>query len=51
TNQAEFFAVAVEYFFEQPVAYQERLPELYACMRALLRQDPARTVPGAVPRA
>lgn len=50
TNQAEFFAVAVEYFFEQPVAYQERLPELYACMCALLRQDPARSFPGAAPR-
>jgi Mlc titration factor MtfA (ptsG expression regulator) len=48
TNQAEFFAVAVEYFFEQPVEYREHLPALYACMCKLLRQDPARAVPVAV---
>lgn len=41
TDQAEFFAVAVEYFFEQPVAFQEKLPELYSCMCRLLKQDPA----------
>jgi MtfA peptidase len=41
TNQAEFFAVAVEYFFEQPVAYRKALPELYGCMARLLKQDPA----------
>lgn len=42
TDQAEFFAVAMEYFFEQPVAFQEKLPDLYSCMCRLLRQDPAR---------
>ncbi len=42
TNQAEFFAVAVEYFFEQADAFHERLPELYATLCVLLRQDPAR---------
>ena len=41
TDQAEFFAVAVEYFFEQPMLFREKLPELYACMVRLLRQDPA----------
>lgn len=41
TDQAEFFAVAVEYFFEQPAEYREALPELYECMVQLLRQDPA----------
>lgn len=41
TNQAEFFAVAVEYFFEQPKAFKEDLPELYATLSAMLRQDPA----------
>ncbi|HMN06238.1 MAG TPA: zinc-dependent peptidase [Flavobacteriales bacterium] len=40
TNEAEFFAVAVEYFFEQPGAYRDRMPELYACMVELLQQDP-----------
>lgn len=32
TNEAEFFAVEVEYFFEQPAAFRERIPELYACL-------------------
>lgn len=42
TNQAEFFAVAVEYFFEQARAFREQLPELYAVMSGLLKQDPAK---------
>ncbi len=41
TDQAEFFAVAVEYFFEQPASFKAQLPELYACLCELLRQDPA----------
>jgi Mlc titration factor MtfA (ptsG expression regulator) len=41
TNQAEFFAVAVEYFFEQPKAFKEDLPELYGTLSRMLRQDPA----------
>ncbi|HEY0977971.1 MAG TPA: zinc-dependent peptidase [Flavobacteriales bacterium] len=40
TNQAEFFAVAVEYFFEQPGPFNERMPDLYATLRELLHQDP-----------
>jgi Mlc titration factor MtfA (ptsG expression regulator) len=52
TDQAEFFAVAVEYFFEQPIAYREKMPDLYACMVKLLKQDPAAAPPpdaGPVP--
>ncbi len=30
TNEAEFFAVASEYFFEQPELMQEKHPELYS---------------------
>jgi Mlc titration factor MtfA (ptsG expression regulator) len=41
TNQPEFFAVAVEYFFERPKDFKEDLPELYATLSAMLRQDPA----------
>lgn len=41
TNQAEFFAVAVEHFFERPVEFSERLPSIYTCLSRLLRQDPA----------
>jgi Mlc titration factor MtfA (ptsG expression regulator) len=40
TDQAEFFAVAVEYFFEQPALYKERMPDLYASLAGLLKQDP-----------
>ena len=40
TNQEEFFAVAVEYFFERPREFMEELPELYGTLRTLLRQDP-----------
>ena len=40
TNQAEFFAVAVEYFFEQPDAFREKLPALFDTLKELLRQDP-----------
>ncbi len=32
TNEAEFLAVAAEYFFEQPEKMQEKHPELYALL-------------------
>ncbi len=41
TDEAEFFAVAVEHFFEQPLQFREKLPDLYACMVNVLCQDPA----------
>lgn len=41
TNQAEFFAVAVEYYFEQPQAFRSELPELYTVLCGMLHQDPA----------
>ncbi|MEQ8553542.1 MAG: zinc-dependent peptidase [Cyclobacteriaceae bacterium] len=40
TNQAEFFSVAVENFFEKPKAFNEYHPELYRVMTDLLNQDP-----------
>ena len=40
TNKEEFFAVAVEYFFEQPREFRYEHPELYGLMAGLLRQDP-----------
>lgn len=36
----EFFAVAVEYFFEMPAEFKQNLPELYASLSKLLNQDP-----------
>lgn len=41
TNEAEFFAVAIEYFFEQPLEFRDALPEHYSVLCSLLRQDPA----------
>lgn len=40
-NEAEFFAVAVECFFERPVELKERHPELYAALAQFFNQDPA----------
>lgn len=40
TNQAEFFAVVSEYFFERPDLLQEKNPELYALLSKIFRQDP-----------
>ena len=41
-NHAEFFAVAVENFFERPQVMEERHPELYAALKALFNLDPQR---------
>ena len=40
TNLHEFFAVAVEHFFEAPQEFKEKLPSLYTLMTKLLNQDP-----------
>lgn len=39
TNQAEFFAVASEYFFEQPQLLQQNHPELYKLLTRIFRQE------------
>ncbi len=44
TNEAEFFAVAVEYFFERPLEFRDALPDHYAVLCSLLKQDPATTM-------
>jgi Mlc titration factor MtfA (ptsG expression regulator) len=41
-NVHEFFAVAVEVFFEQPHEFLKEKPELYRALSALLNQDPVR---------
>ncbi len=41
TNPAEFFAVALEVFLDDPLRLAEHKPELYDALRDLLRQDPA----------
>jgi Mlc titration factor MtfA (ptsG expression regulator) len=39
-NYHEFWAVAVETFFENPVRFKHELPDLYEAMVRLLNQDP-----------
>lgn len=39
-NMEEFFAVAVENFFERPTAFRETLPRIYAILVALFHQNP-----------
>lgn len=40
TNPAEFFAVAVEAFFERPYALRSQHPKLYGELQQFFRQDP-----------
>ncbi len=40
-NDAEFFAVACEYFFEQPGVLKAEYPKVYGLLAAFFRQDPA----------
>lgn len=41
TSEAEFFAVATEFFFDRPVAMRRHEPELYGLLRDFYQQDPA----------
>jgi len=41
TNEAEFLAVAAEYFFEKPDQLKHKHPELYAALSKVFGQDPA----------
>ena len=41
TNEAEFFAVATEEFFDRPVALKEHSPDLYRVLSSYYNQDPA----------
>jgi MtfA peptidase len=43
-NEAEFFAVATEEFFDRPLSLQKHAPDLYHVLRAYYRQDPAARV-------
>jgi MtfA peptidase len=40
-NEAEFLAVASEYFFEQPERFKQMHPELYVIMAEMFNQRPA----------
>lgn len=39
TNQAEFFSVVSEYFFEQPQLLEKKHPELYALLESIFNQN------------
>ncbi|MCO5937401.1 zinc-dependent peptidase [Mucilaginibacter sp. RB4R14] len=41
TNEAEFFAVVSEYFFEKPEQFQTKHPELYEMLSRIFGQKPA----------
>jgi Mlc titration factor MtfA (ptsG expression regulator) len=40
TNEAEFFAVASEYFFEKPDELKHKHPKVYQSLSGIFRQDP-----------
>jgi MtfA peptidase len=40
TNEAEFFAVVAEYFFERPDLLERKNPELYQLLTSMFRQQP-----------
>ena len=40
TNEYEFFAVALEYFFGKPLEFKIALPELYNVLARLINQNP-----------
>ncbi|WP_240336894.1 M90 family metallopeptidase [Rufibacter psychrotolerans] len=42
TNEAEFFAVSTEYFFEKPGQLAERHPRLYNLLTKIFHQNPKR---------
>jgi Mlc titration factor MtfA (ptsG expression regulator) len=44
TNEAEFFAVATEQFFDQPRLMIKHAPDLYRVLKEYYRQDPAERV-------
>jgi len=50
-NEAEFFAVATETFFERSSSFKAALPELYGTLVLLMRQDPLKAgLPVARPK-
>ncbi|HEX7902950.1 MAG TPA: M90 family metallopeptidase [Chitinophagaceae bacterium] len=44
TNEAEFFAVVSEYFFERPDLLQDKHPELYQLLVTIFKQQPPEPV-------
>ncbi|CAA0091096.1 Protein MtfA [BD1-7 clade bacterium] len=51
TNEAEFFSVASEYFFERPAMLKRKHPKLYQALNTIYRQDTAAIKVEVRPRA
>jgi Mlc titration factor MtfA (ptsG expression regulator) len=51
TNEAEFFAVATECFFERPVEMARAYPRLFELLRDFYRRDPATNPTSSAPIA
>ncbi|KAA5543634.1 hypothetical protein FYK55_10520 [Roseiconus nitratireducens] len=50
TNEAEYFAVLSEYFFESPEVLQKKAPELYQMMQGIYHQNTRRLLSGVPSR-
>jgi MtfA peptidase len=48
SNEAEFFAVASEYFFEDPEKMKQKHPELYTMLQLIFHQNPQSKVTHAI---
>jgi Mlc titration factor MtfA (ptsG expression regulator) len=46
TNEAEYFAVLVEYFFEAPGVLKQKNPQVYEMLEKMIRQDTATFLAG-----
>ena len=44
TNEAEFFSVATEHFFSQPIQMIQSAPDLYRVLKEFYGQDPAKLI-------
>lgn len=42
TNEAEFYSVASEYFFERPGLFKKKHPKIYEVLTKIFKQDPAK---------
>ena len=51
TNEAEYFAVLTEYFFESPEYLQKKNPQMYSMLQKMYRQNPRSLLRGVSGRS
>lgn len=51
TNASEFFAVATEYYFEAPIAFRQREPELFTILDQAYQQDISAKIFKTIPKS